>query len=434
MTNQKQTLEEMTLRQLRKIASILNIPRYSRMRKQQLLNTIKIKKNNLDDVSPEKSVQSPPKDDLPKKPLSRFSDTDSPPNERRSPSYIPPDLQKSAPIQGQNVKVSSLNNSLKNLPHNFFFGVDDDLGELPESYGEDRVMLLPREPQWGYVYWDISPQKQKELRLQGGKHLTIRLYDVTDINLDTQYPHNVQEFLCGDIARAWYVPIPVSDRIYVVDIGYRCEDGRWLQIARSPQVKIPAVYPSDVVENVFATITWEQDLAKEKLSLSSSVNGNGNGKTSNTTKQIIPVTIPSQVFSPASKTPHSSTLQDYESIMETKIWASGIGLMSGSGAGFSGDLVSNRKFWLVANAELIVYGITDPNATVTIGNQQIKLNPDGTFLMRVPFPDGVMDYPIKAIAPDGEQVRSIHLRFNRETLSENTNTQEDAIVEWFKSK
>lgn len=44
MTEQKQTLEEMTLRQLRKIASILNIPRYSRMRKQQLLNIIKTKK------------------------------------------------------------------------------------------------------------------------------------------------------------------------------------------------------------------------------------------------------------------------------------------------------------------------------------------------------------------------------------------------------
>jgi len=432
MTDQKQPLEEMTLRQLRKIASILNIPRYSRMRKQQLLNTIKIKKNDLGDISPEKSVKSLRKDDSPKKPLDRFSDAESPPDKRRSLSYIPSDVQSFDDVQPKNIKVSSFNYSLKNFPDNFFFDVDDDLGDLPESYGEDRVILLPREPQWGYIYWDISPQKQKELRSQGGKHLTLRLYDVTDINLDSQYPHNVLEFICGDIAKSWYVTIPVSNRIYVVDIGYRCEDGRWLQIARSPQVKIPAIYPSDVVEYVFATITWEQDLPKHKLSLSSSTNGNG--KTTNGKKEIIPVTVPSQLFSPASNTLSSWTLQDYSSLMERKIWASGMGLMSGSGAGFSGDLVWNRKFWLVANAELIVYGITDPNATVTIGNHQINLNPDGTFRLHVPFPDGVMDYPIKAIAPDGEQVRSIHLSFNRETLSENTNAKEDAIVEWFKSK
>ena len=37
----------MTLRQLRKIASLHNIPRYSRMRKAQLLKTIQIKQNNL---------------------------------------------------------------------------------------------------------------------------------------------------------------------------------------------------------------------------------------------------------------------------------------------------------------------------------------------------------------------------------------------------
>ena len=47
MREPRPPLEEMTLRQLRKIASVLNIPRYSRMRKAQLLQTIQIKQNNL---------------------------------------------------------------------------------------------------------------------------------------------------------------------------------------------------------------------------------------------------------------------------------------------------------------------------------------------------------------------------------------------------
>ncbi len=47
MSEPRPLLEQMTLRQLRKIASILNIPRYSRMHKLRLLHTIQIKQKNL---------------------------------------------------------------------------------------------------------------------------------------------------------------------------------------------------------------------------------------------------------------------------------------------------------------------------------------------------------------------------------------------------
>jgi hypothetical protein len=46
------------------------------------------------------------------------------------------------------------------------------------------------------------------------------------------------------------------------------------------------------------------------------------------------------------------------------------------------------------------------------------------------FQDGLIDYPIKAVAADGEQTRSIQMKFTRETPERNTNTKEDAVVEW----
>lgn len=107
---------------------------------------------------------------------------------------------------------------------------------------------------------------------------------------------------------------------------------------------------------------------------------------------------------------------------------SGVGM---SGAGFSGDVpMRPRKFWLIADAELIVYGATEPDATVTIGGRPIKLNPDGTFRFQMSFQDGLIDYPIMAVAADGEQTRSIHMKFNRETPSRNTNTKDEAVLEW----
>jgi hypothetical protein len=101
-----------------------------------------------------------------------------------------------------------------------------------------------------------------------------------------------------------------------------------------------------------------------------------------------------------------------------------------SGFGFGAEMPRPRQFWLVADAELIVYGATEPDATVTIGGRPIKLNPDGTFRFQMSFQDGLIDYPIWAVAADGEQTRSIHMKFNRETPSRHTNTKEDAVLEW----
>ena len=85
----------------------------------------------------------------------------------------------------------------------------------------------------------------------------------------------------------------------------------------------------------------------------------------------------------------------------------------------------------MADAELIVYGATDPTATLTIGDQVVPLDQDGGFRVHVPFPDGEQTYPIKAVAADGEQERSITLDFGRSTPEARVNTKEQAVQEWF---
>jgi hypothetical protein len=48
-----------------------------------------------------------------------------------------------------------------------------------------------------------------------------------------------------------------------------------------------------------------------------------------------------------------------------------------SGVGFSASAVpmQPRQFWLIADAELIVYGATEPDATVSIGVAQLSSIP-----------------------------------------------------------
>ena len=407
MAKERPPLEEMTLRQLRKVASEYKISRYSRMRKAQLLTSIT------------EAIKQTEQE--------RFSQNS-------------PDMQEEQQVTGTKFEVGQNNDLMENLA-----SVDQDLGELPDGYGQSRIMLMPRDPQWAYAYWDVPNSHKEELRRQGGQQLALRIYDVTDIDINHQAPHSVQEYLCDEMAREWYLPIPVSDRDYVADIGYRCADGRWLVLARSASVTIPPVYPSDWIEDVFMTVNWENDLKgktlytlvppakKQAMSADAVKSDQLYDAVFGMTKDTESMRMAGSLFGSMQQTPEAA-VSSYVFPSGAGMWA--VPTASGqnmSGAGFSGDLPAARprKFWLVADAELIVYGATEPDATVTIGDRKIKLNSDGTFRFQMSFQDGVIDYPIKAVAVDGEQTRSIHMNFERETPSRNTNTKVEAVEEWF---
>ncbi len=702
MTNNRPPLSEMTLRQLRKVASEYQISRYSRMRKSELLQAIMEAQNS---STPAKHIQTEPMDAQEAVEAAKFEVGNS----------FDPEVLAS---------------------------VDDELTDLPSGYGQPCIVLMPRDPQWAYAYWDISNDKKELLRTQGGQQLALRIYDVTDININYESPHSMQEYPCDELAREWYIPIPISDRIYVVDIGYRCADGRWLILARSAPVTIPPIYPSDWVEDRFMTVSWDKTLGSgdqlltldppgrktteadvlyqfareaEAKRLAGSVFG------SETAQAISSYVFPSgvgkwaapaasvQTESGAGMTTSGAGLTTSGAGMTTSgaglttsgaglttsgagmttsgvglttsgvglttsgagmttsgvglttsgvglttsgvglttsgvglttsgagmttsgagmtnsgvglttsgvglttsgvglttsgvglttsgvglttsgvgltmsgvglttsgvglttsgvglttsgvglttsgvglttsgvglttsgvgltmsgvgLTTSGVGLttsgvgqtmsgvglttsgvgqtmsgvglttsgagltmsgvgltmsgvgqtmsgvgqtmsgvgqtmsgvgqtmsgvgltmsgvgltmsgtgmemptMSGvhmSGVGFSAPPIQPRKFWLVADAELIVYGATEPDATVTIGGKPIKLNPDGTFRFQMSFQDGLIDYPIMAVAADGVQNRSVHMQFTRKTPSRDTNTKEEAVLEWVES-
>jgi len=417
MAKERPPLEEMTLRQLRKVASEYGISRYSRMRKSQLLAEIqKAQHNKFSLISPSRSVEAQ-----------------------------------------EEVEAAKFELGQEDRTGGTLSSVDEGLGDLPGGYGESRVVLMPRDPQWAYTYWDIPNNHKEELRRQGGQQLALRLYDVTDISLEYQSPHSIQEYPADELAREWYLPMPVSDRDYVVDIGYRCADGRWLVLARSAPVHVPPVYPSDWIDDQFITVAWEEELRDktflELVPPSKKMAATGTGTTAPAVGGSNPIydeifgmaqsveaqRVAGSLYGSMQQVPvHEQAISSYVFPSGVGMWAvptmsgltmSGVG-MSGVGFGASMPPIRPRQFWLVADAELIVYGATEPDATLTIGGRPIKLNPDGTFRFQMSFQDGLIDYPIMAVAADGEQTRSIHMKFNRETPSQNTNTKDEAVEEW----
>ena len=428
MTKERPPLEDMTLRQLRRVASEYGVSRYSRMRKEQLLASIQ-------------EIQQKQGNSISSRPLEAQAE----------------------------VAAAKFDLGQDDRAGGSLAAVDEGLGDLPAGYGESRIVLMPRDPQWAYTYWDIPNDQKEALRRQGGQQIALRLYDVTDISLGYQSPHSIQEYPSDELAREWYLPIPVSDRDYVVDIGYRCADGRWLVLARSAPVRVPPVYPSDWIEDQFITVGWDETLvdktflelvppSRRPTTVGAGIGvGTGNaiydqifGLAESTEAQRV---VGSLYGSMQQAPVHEQAISSYVFPSGVGMWAvpttsgltmSGVGMtgvgmagltMSGvgmSGVGFSASAppIRPRQFWLVADAELIVYGATEPDATVTIGGRPIKLNSDGTFRFQMSFQDGLIDYPILAVAADGEQNRAIHMKFTRETPERRTNTKAEAVQEW----
>jgi hypothetical protein len=351
-----------------------------------------------------------------------------------------------------------LGNTMDNLTADQLANVDHDLPDLVSGYGESRIVLMPRDPQWAYTYWDIPEEHRQSVRYLGGEQLALRLYDATDLDLNTSKPHSVQQYACDELARDWYLPIPVSDRDYITEIGYLTGSGEWLVLARSNRIAIPPVYPTDWMDDQSITVDWEEPL-QGKTFLQLVPPGSAKPQTNEAFHdQIFHLAYgmhqelyqePSLVgpfFGSMHQVP-SESLSSFVFPAGAGLWAnefpvgltaSGIGLssmmmsgigMSGIGIGASIPPDRSRKFWLVADAELIVYGATEPDAQLTIGGVPVQLTPEGTFRIQLSFQDGNLDFPIMAIAKDGEQMRQVRMTFDRNTPLRKTNSKQDATDE-----
>ncbi|MGA9378025.1 MAG: DUF4912 domain-containing protein, partial [Phormidium sp.] len=115
---------------------------------------------------------------------------------------------------------------------------------VPAKTPESRIILTPNSYRDVYAYWEVPDQVKEEMRRQGGQKMKLRLYDVTDIDMDRQTPHSVEEFDCSEQQQDLHLPIALPDRDYIAELGYLTSDNRWLSVIRSLHVRVPAGEPT----------------------------------------------------------------------------------------------------------------------------------------------------------------------------------------------
>ncbi len=368
----------MTLRQLRQIASDLGVSLYSRKSKDELLNEIS-------------SVHG-----------------------EGDPSALKPSKA-----------TAQASESLSAMEAGFT--------PAPRPDAETRVVFLPRDPQWAYVFWEIAEAERSKAQEAGAGQLCLRVADVTGLAQGDSHPHTLQEVPVDSHATEWYLPVPLSDRDYRVELGYRKHGGGWLSLGFSSVARVPALHPSEQILDQFVPFSLEA--APSDTALASHPPGSPQAAVADSglhERLYQTATVRWKHFGRGSEAFHeledSSTSSGLRGLHDSGIglWASGR-----NESGIGGVAPRQRSFWLVADAELIVYGATDPAAKLTIGDEEVPLSSDGTFRVQVPFRDGKQLYPIQAVAADGEQKRNITLSFERTTPEDNSNPSSQAVAEWF---
>jgi hypothetical protein len=74
-----------------------------------------------------------------------------------------------------------------------------------------------------------------------------------------------------------------------------------------------------------------------------------------------------------------------------------------------------KEFKFEIDAELIVYGVTEADAHVTLQGDPVKLRPDGTFTVRFGLPNCRQVIPAIACSATGLEQRTVVLAVERNT-------------------
>lgn len=254
---------------------------------------------------------------------------------------------------------------------------------LDHGCQKDRIITMVRDPYWLHVHWELSRSTLARAQAALGQEWhaarpILRLMDVTSEDTTSASERHVRDIPIHGGVNNWYLDVMNPPRSYRVDIGYLSRRGKFYVLARSNVVTTPKAGASDVLDQNWACM---QEHAERIYHQSG-----GNGA--------------------------SASLDDLREIFEERLRRPMNGLsLTSLGTGALG--LPGRKFHFEIDAELIVYGTTEPNAKVTLQGEPVQLRPDGTFTVRFSLPDARQIIPASAASPDGVEERTIVLAVER---------------------
>ncbi|MDD4518101.1 MAG: DUF4912 domain-containing protein [Limnochordia bacterium] len=236
--------------------------------------------------------------------------------------------------------------------------------EIPHGYGKDRIVALVRDPLWLFTYWEVTDtllaQRESTAKERWPQGKTVlRIYQEPNKQYLFDLPVDLR-------ARNWYVYVGRKDTSFRLALGRLLDDGTFIAFVESNLVTTPPGEVSELEDEKWMTL---EELYRIYAGLPQGESSPLVFRAVN--KLEMEISSPSYAASPMAER----------------------GL--------------RKPFWLVAHTELVIYGQTEPDASVRIQGQPVTLQADGSFTARYVLPDGRLPLPIEAVSADLQEMISI---------------------------
>jgi uncharacterized protein len=263
-----------------------------------------------------------------------------------------------------------------------FRAVTDDNGSA-----KDRLVVMVRDPYWLHVYWELGRKSIERARVALGQYWhaarpVLRLYEVLRDGTTTATRQAVRDVEIHGGVNNWYIDVQNPPKSYQLDVGYLALGGRFYCLARSNVVSTPRTTAGDTFDKNWA------DVAKDFERIFALSGGYSEPEANGDLKEVLEERLHRPIGNPL-------TIQ----------FGRGAAGMPANGSGFNFQV----------DTELIVHGVTDPDAHVTLHGEPVRIRSDGTFAVRFNLPDRRHVLPMVASSRDGAEQRTIVLAVDRNT-------------------
>jgi len=259
-----------------------------------------------------------------------------------------------------------------------------DPGGNGQGPSKDRLVVMVRDPYWLHAYWELTRQSVERARVALGQHWhaarpVLRLSELTRDGTTSAVRKVLRDIEIHGGVNNWYVDVQDPPKSFQMDIGYLTPEGKFLCICRSNCVSTPQ---TDSVDGNWAGVAEDFD----------------------------------RIYALSGGYADQGSDSDLKDLFEERLRRPmGSPMVTRFGRGAGRASYGRREFPFDVDAELVVYGVTDPGAHVTLKGEPVRLQPDGTFTVRFNLPDRRQVLPVVACTADGVEQRTIVLAVERNT-------------------
>lgn len=156
-----------------------------------------------------------------------------------------------------------------------------DSYELPASYNATSLTLIPRDPNWIFAYWEITPSSIESVRnTLGGafdsSRFVLRMYDVTCIDFNGSNANHWFDLDVGPHANNWYINLWKDNVSYCGEIGIRTPDNNFFPLARSNYVTTPRLRQSPRRDEIWMEANEDKTDTRKEFFVNNGVNEKSN--------------------------------------------------------------------------------------------------------------------------------------------------------------